>query len=130
MNPSTVSPGPQSRRDAATIAQPFKVGNGCGFGFGWSTRPEGTAESAAHFDIVLELGRPVAIISPLALTHAQINALYCLLPERAVLDHELSRRWNVTHVLADPEWAQQQKKRVPMLRPHAGIISLTFAKTL
>lgn len=78
------------------------------------------------FDIVIEYGAPVAILCPERISAGQLNNLYLLLPNSALMDDELARRWNLETVLCDPEWARQQKKRVPMLRPRTPVISLAF----
>ena len=70
------------------------------------------------FEIIESRDTVVAIILPAEISTDRVQTLYKLLPPRARLDLELRRRWNVWAVMADPAWAEEQKKRVPMLPPH------------
>lgn len=70
------------------------------------------------FDVITNLDhRPEAIIGFGELRGHQFDALYALLPDTALSQPELARRWSAVFVLATAAWADEQLKRVPMLKP-------------
>lgn len=85
------------------------------------------------FELIESGPRIVAILLPVEVSPDQCQVLYKLLcphryPGRTVayrLDMDLSKRWNLWGVMCDPDWSSEQKKRVPMFRPHG--IKLAFA---
>lgn len=72
---------------------------------------------AGNVEFIHEFGEPIAAIIPNALKPEQRDSIYAMLPREAVLNLQLSKRWNVWAVLCGPDWASAQLRRVPMLKP-------------
>lgn len=82
------------------------------------------------FELVVEHGRPVAAlirdIEPF--TANQIKMVYSLLPNSANCksDWTLAERWSRDVVACLPEWAAEQKRRIPMTAPRDNVFKITI----
>lgn len=69
------------------------------------------------FELITEHGRPIAALFPDTLPILQLKTVYELLPPGACLNHALAARWELYAVACCPDWAAEQWRRVPMLKP-------------
>jgi len=76
------------------------------------------------FKLIIEEGCPVAAIVPWEISDRQLDIIYCMLPARCFAQLELEKRWGGDRVLATNDYAQEQLRRRPMLKPKS--IELAF----
>lgn len=74
-----------------------------------------------QFSLIFECGRPIAALVPNRLKPAQVRTITRVLPAAATFDDALAKRWCVAHVLCSPDWASEQKRRVPMFPPQHSV---------
>ncbi|GEM_PF-6146767 len=79
-----------------------------------------------HFEIISDVYGIRAILVHRPLTTLQTIRVLKLFCERFANDPELCRRWNLQSVFCEREWASEQKKRSPMLRPNG--VRLAFCE--
>lgn len=78
-----------------------------------------------RFFLVIEFASPVAALLPARLTAAQYKTLFAILPRAACNCPALAARWEYSAVIAAPDWARVQLRRVPMLPPK-NLSALSF----
>jgi hypothetical protein len=71
----------------------------------------------AAFELILQYQSPVAAIISEEITDRQLWIIYSFLPSRAYNQPDLAERWQVDRVFSPAEWASEQLRRKPMLKP-------------
>lgn len=76
------------------------------------------------FTIITEFGRPVAIILDADPEPGRLTTLFSLLPGNSFDHPDLAKRWNVPKVIGSIEWATEQRRRHPMIRPSGSRMAI------
>jgi hypothetical protein len=75
-----------------------------------ASQPPPAAVRPREVEIITGLDRIHAFLVRGALAPAQRDHLYRMVPERFRLDIELTNRWKLDAVIADPYWAERQRE--------------------
>lgn len=75
-----------------------------------ATEPSPVATRPCEVEIITGLDRIHAFLVRGTLAPAQRDHLYRMVPERFRLDIELTNRWKLEAVIADPYWAERQRE--------------------